>query len=248
MHGNFYILVWKSLTDLCLYTFDALDQIMELICNLSIYDLNEEKCPVVKDPHSPGVIYANLKIGERMARTYVSFDNGKKFDPIRIEGQTSTCCNRNSFLEFDLICSNDLIKSNFPEKSIVIFRQKSRRSIVGTSDNIIYSINGGNSWKMVKQPIENLIIFNDNLFMFGTENWTGKIWYSYDQSKQWHSKRIGAHDVIDIIPIQFSYNSRYAAIDYYDNTRPCTFYIIDFSNSVGRFFHNDRTLYNFKKR
>ncbi|KII67095.1 hypothetical protein RF11_00450 [Thelohanellus kitauei] len=230
-HGNFYILVWKNISLLCLYTFDANDQLNELICDLYIYDGNDERCPIVIDPRSVGVIYANLKVNEEIARTYISFDNGKNFSPVEKEDHGCKCRQKNCLIELELRCSNDFITNHFPAESIKIFQGNDHKAKhYGSFYNFVL-FNRGKSWNKFYLDIENLTIFNNGGLLLGKGGFTGQIMYSFDQGRNWYKEGIILNDIIGIIPLEARNNQLFAVIDYNREEKVYKFFIFDFSKT-----------------
>ncbi|KII63004.1 hypothetical protein RF11_00434 [Thelohanellus kitauei] len=228
-------MVWKNQYTLCLYTFDDNDQLNELVCDLSISDMKNDKCSVVVDPYSPNVLYANI-INEGISTSYISFDNGKRFIPIELENQRSKCFQINCIIELDLVCSNDLIQNHFPEKSVVIFQEKSKCKKSKDCQHMFISFNGGKIWKMVNYDFENIKIINGGSLMVAAEKSTGKFWYSYTMGTKWY--KIGWwwwYRIIDIEPLESANNQIIATINYHELTGVPSIFIYDFTKALGNY-------------
>ncbi|KII63005.1 hypothetical protein RF11_00435 [Thelohanellus kitauei] len=235
-HGNFYFIVLKNNATLCLCTFDTNDQLNELVCELSIDDWKNDRCPFVIDPYSPGVIYANLNLKNGMTRAHISFDNGQNFRPIEIEGHNTKCILKNCVFELELRCSNDFLKNSFQKKSIVKFRGRDQNWKHHLRYDTFVSLNGGETWKKIYLEIERLTIANNGGLFFGKGGFTGQIMYSFDQGINWHNERIVLNNIIGIIPIETPKNQRFAVVDYNQGEFVYTFFIFDFSKAKSNFY------------
>ncbi|KII61883.1 Vacuolar protein sorting/targeting protein 10 [Thelohanellus kitauei] len=233
LNGALYILVWKNSYTLCLCTFNQYDQIIELVCDLSLYDTSGGKCSVVINPHLSGVIYANLHKTGLKTRTYASFDNGKNFVPLEFKDKTSECQENACGVELDLECSTDLIESTFPEKWMVKLKGTLHRKNRG-SYHTFFSFNGGKSWKIVDSHVENLTILNRGSVLFGTEVMSGRIWFSYNEGWSWYRQDIAASNIIDVKPIESPNTQLISAIDYDMVKKVFSLFIFDFSHVLNR--------------
>ncbi|KII63113.1 hypothetical protein RF11_01863 [Thelohanellus kitauei] len=212
LHGSLYLLVLQNASTLCLYTLNKYDQLIEIVCSLSIHDTWGTKSSVVINPHLSGNIFVNLK-QDTISRTYISFDNGKNFVPIHMKTDNFECGENDCSIEMNLKCSLQFMKNNFPEKWIV--QLQGRYYIHGSHRRHIFvSFNGGNRWKILDTRIEKLTILNRGSLMFGTEKMTGKIWYSYNEGWDFYRKKIGAHRFINIFPLESPDNLVIAGLDY----------------------------------
>ncbi|KII66227.1 hypothetical protein RF11_14749 [Thelohanellus kitauei] len=229
LHGMLYILAWKKGSNLCLFTFNEYDQFIEIVCGLSKNNLADHRCSFVINPHVAGVIYANLNKIKDQTRTYVSFDHGKNFVPLQLKRGQSNCRENNCVIEFDLLCHDDLIENNFPEKWILKFRGTYHRKS-SASRHIFISTNGGKNWKMLASRIENLIILNSGGLMFGTERQIGRIMFSYDEGMNWYYGNISTNNLRAIIPLEWPTNLAITGINYDQHKETCTFLQFDFSH------------------
>ncbi|KII72390.1 hypothetical protein RF11_10188 [Thelohanellus kitauei] len=212
LHGYHYILAVDSDFSLCLCTLNIYDELIPLVCNLAPYDRYYDKCAFVIHPYLFGVIYANLKING-MTRTYVSFDNGKNFNPMKLDRTRSKCHEQNCWIELDLKCSTDLTQNNFPERWIVKFQGTYHRK--GTiSRHSFISFDGGRIWKMLDLRIEKVIFQNGGWLLVAIEKWANMIWYSYDEARTWYKETIWDAPFIDIIQGAYIKHDIIAVINY----------------------------------
>ncbi|KII70268.1 hypothetical protein RF11_13506 [Thelohanellus kitauei] len=235
MHDIFYFLVLKHNSTLCLYTWDKNDQIHELICDLSIDDWKDDRCPVAIDPHTPGIIYTNLISKDGMTRAHISFDNGKNFKRIEIEGHNTQCNLKNCVFELELRCSDHFLQNSFPKKSIIKFRGKDQNYKHHLRYDTFVSLNGGEKWEKIYLDIENLTIVNNGGLWFGKGGFTGQIMYSFDEGNNWQNDIITLNNIIGIIPIETAKHQRFGVIDYNDGEITYTFFIFDFPKAKSNF-------------
>ncbi|KII73900.1 VPS10 domain-containing receptor SorCS3 [Thelohanellus kitauei] len=230
-----YILAGKDPNDSCLYTINKYDELVKLICNLTRYDTTDNKCSFLVNPYLFGVIYANFKTIDSKTRTYYSMDNGKNFLPIKFKTEVSACRETECGVEMDLICSNDFIKNHFPGKWIVQF-EGTYQGKGSASHRIFISFTGGKGWKMLDSQVERLAILPNGWLMFGTERFTGRIWYSYNEGLTWHKEDVGADYFIDIIPLESPNNNIIAAINYNYHKSTFSVFTFDFSTVLSNLY------------
>ncbi|KII62267.1 Sortilin [Thelohanellus kitauei] len=129
------------------------------------------------------------------------------------DNKNSDCDQRICGVEFELICSTDMIKSNFPEKWILKFQGKfyGKRSV---SHRTFVSFDGGKIWKMLDSRIHKSIILNRGGLIIGTESTHSRIFVSYHEGSEWYKDHNGADNFIYIVPLEFPDNRVVAAINY----------------------------------
>ncbi|KII70269.1 hypothetical protein RF11_13507 [Thelohanellus kitauei] len=142
---------------------------------------------------------------------------------------------KNCYIQVDLKCSNDFIKNNFPETSIVKFLGKDQNWKHHLRCDTFVSFNGGKNWNMCYLDIENLTIFHGSDLLFGKDGFTGQIMYSIDLGINWYNEKIILNTIIDIIPIETPNTQRFAVIDYNADEMIYTFFIFDYSNAISNF-------------
>ncbi|KII64384.1 Sortilin [Thelohanellus kitauei] len=128
----------------------------------------------------------------------------------------------------DLVCSNDIINNNFPEKWIAIFQGTYHRK-GHSSRHTFISFNGGKSWKMFYTQIEHLVVLNHGGLVFGMATKPGRIMYSYNEGKDWRTKKLGENNVTDIQTLESPGNLAITTINY--KTRTNTYYLFLFNFS-----------------
>ncbi|KII73264.1 VPS10 domain-containing receptor SorCS3 [Thelohanellus kitauei] len=227
-HGNLYFLAWNKDSQLCLCTTNPDGQIIRLICNLPMYEGGNGKCSFVANPHLYGVILANLKVGDKKIRTYISLNNGKHFMPLEFIENNPDCGDYSCGVELDLICSSDSIHIHFPENGIVRFQGTYFKKDFSHRYNFI-SFNGGKNFKMIDTSIEKLVVWNRGGFIFGTERGNGKIWYSHDEAYSWYRIKIAATKFMELIPLEHSKNLVVVTINYDETKKTYSLLIFDFS-------------------
>ncbi|KII72853.1 hypothetical protein RF11_15513 [Thelohanellus kitauei] len=227
-HGNHYILAKKNPSMLCLYTLNQYNHLTQIVCNLSISDLEGDRCPVVFNPHLPGVIYANLKNWNDKTRSYISLDNGKSFKAIEYKLKNIECHDQ-CRIELDLKCSTASLQNQFPEPWIVKFRGKfhTKRSV---SCHYFFSFDAGIKWIILNSNIKKMIIGNRGGLMFATQSTPGRIWYSYNEGWSWHFTYVYAHNIIFMEPLSYPDNLVITAINYDMRTNIYSLFLFNFSN------------------
>ncbi|KII64382.1 Vacuolar protein sorting/targeting protein 10 [Thelohanellus kitauei] len=229
LHGDFYFLVQRNASSLCLFSLNKYDDLIQQFCYLKKYEESDNKCPIIINPHLNGVIYANFKTDDSKTRTKVSFDNGKTFNPLVLEGQSVSSLKYDSWIELDFICSMELQNHNFQEAWIVKFDGTYHRKGLSSHHTFI-SLNGGKSWKMLHAQIDNFIVLNHGGLIFGSEIGTSNIKFSFNEGINWNTKNIWAKKVIGIKPLQFPDNLAIAAIHYKEDTHTYYLFIYNFSS------------------
>ncbi|KII72850.1 Vacuolar protein sorting/targeting protein 10 [Thelohanellus kitauei] len=227
-HGNHYLLAGTS-ASLCLCTINRYSELVRLVCNLRKYTEYDGKCSFVVNPHLPGIIYANLNKNKRGTRTYVSFDNGKNFIPLKFK--SNKCHTHKCGVELDIKCSFYDTNYHFPEKWIVTFDGKIH-SKGFASRHIFISFDGGKNWKILSSRIENLTILNGGGLLYGIERNTHKIWYSFNEGLTWYKNNVSTHDVIAIKPFDSPRNRIVAVINYNGNFKTSSLYLYNFSSII----------------
>ncbi|KII65763.1 Vacuolar protein sorting/targeting protein 10 [Thelohanellus kitauei] len=243
LHDHLYILVWKNESNLFLFTLNQDEQLVQLVCDLSIYDSFSGKCSFVVNPNIFGVIYANLNYGNR-TRTYASFDNGKNFVPLEFKNAQSECANYYCGIELDLDCSNDLISNSFPEKWIVKFEGTSTKKD-SISRHTFISFDGGKNWKILISVIQQITVLNRGWLILGIEKMTGRIWFSYDEGVNWYRQNIGADNLINFEPLESPHNRIVAAINYNEQRNKYSLFLLNFNHVISNHvLITDRTCRN----
>ncbi|KII61676.1 Vacuolar protein sorting/targeting protein 10 [Thelohanellus kitauei] len=214
---------------------DKYDVFVQIICDLAEYDSATGNCPVVINPHLPGVIYINLKQAGKHSITYTSHDDGKHFKRLQLEEEHPDCNDNNCGFELDLNCSSGFMANSFPTNWIVkingIFHKIGSRS-----NHSFVSFNGGLSWKMLDTRIEQLTIVNNGGLMVGHERKKGKIWYSYNEGRKWLRVKIKAYNCIDIIPLSFDKYRVLAVINYKEKTRTYKLSLLKFNRALSMMY------------
>ncbi|KII73382.1 Vacuolar protein sorting/targeting protein 10 [Thelohanellus kitauei] len=213
-------------------------KLIQLVCNLSVYDVKGDRCPFVINPKLYGVIYANLKISAFQDSTYVSLNDGKSFYPIKFKRDCSGSGANYYGAEFYFNWSADFIKNNFHNERIVKFQGEYHGNCSSGSRTFV-SFNGGKSWKMLYSKLEKLVISTDGLLMFGTEKMPGRIWYSFDERTSYYKKRIVADGIIDIIPLESPDSRVISTINYNKRKNIYSVFAFDFSNATNRTCQSD---------
>ncbi|KII66222.1 hypothetical protein RF11_14744 [Thelohanellus kitauei] len=229
LHGNLYILAWKKRSTLCLFTFNEYDRLIELVCHLSKNNKDDRKCSFVISPHVSGVIFANLKNDDNQTRTHISFDNGKNFSPIKLDGDGLHNSGNHCSVEFNLDNLYDSITKYFPE-TLIVKIQGAYHMKGSTSHHIFVSLNGGENWKMLDSRIEKLVILNKGRLMCGTERETGRIIYSFDEGMNWYFADISANNFQSLIPLESPSNLVITGINYDEYEEIIHLIRFDFSN------------------
>ncbi|KII70311.1 hypothetical protein RF11_15882 [Thelohanellus kitauei] len=182
------------------------------------------------NPHVSGLIYANLKKSENEIRTYISFNNGNSFSPITFNDDCSLCGGKFYGVEFDLNCSADSIKNNFPEPWVMMFKGIYYGKCRYTN-KIFFTFNGNNRFYM-SSTIEKIIFLKNVGLVFSKEIGTGKIWYSFDERNNNYKKDIGIDDVIDMIQLGFPNNRVVAVLNYNKLKNTYSLVSFDFSKII----------------
>ncbi|KII63543.1 Vacuolar protein sorting/targeting protein 10 [Thelohanellus kitauei] len=230
-HGRFYFLVWKNEANLCLFTLNRFDEFVEIVCDLSEYDAKSDLCPFVINPQLPGLIYVNLKRKEQKPITYISYDNGKRFIPIQFKDKSSKTgkCG----VELDFICSVDLIKNHFPDSRIAKF-QGTIHGDRPVKRRMFVSFTGGDIWRMLDSRVDKCVILNLGWLIFCTEKKSGKIKYSHAEGLEWYKGFVGAHNIIDLIPLESEKYSVIAAVNYNEKQKLHSLFTFNFPHVASR--------------
>ncbi|KII72859.1 Vacuolar protein sorting/targeting protein 10 [Thelohanellus kitauei] len=229
-HGNHYLLTGNS-SSLCLCTINRCDEFVKLVCNLSKYTRLDGKCSFVVNPHLPGVIYANIQRSKDKTRTYVSFDNGKKFIPIKFKSKSFKILKNNCGVELELECTDLFINKHFPEKWVAIFNGKFHgRGFV--SRHVFISFDGGKNWEMLKSRLDKLIVLNRGGLLFGRGSITHGIYYSFNQGVISYKHYVSTDHLTAIQPLDFPKTSVVAAINYDKFNNTYTLLMFNFSNVI----------------
>ncbi|KII72857.1 Vacuolar protein sorting/targeting protein 10 [Thelohanellus kitauei] len=229
-NGHHYFLAGNS-ESLCLCTFSRYRQVLKLTCNLQKYTKDNGKCSFVVNPHLPYVIYANIKKNKQKTRTYVSFDNGKRFIQIKLRSKRHIILKKNYGVELDLECSDLFINKHFPEKWVAMFRGKLfRKGLV--SRHIFITFDGGMHWEMLKSRMEKIIVLNRGGLLFERGKKTHLLYYSFNQGAASYKIDIYTSYITSIRPLDFSYTRVVAAINYDKFFNIYTLLLFDFSNMI----------------
>ncbi|KII66225.1 hypothetical protein RF11_14747 [Thelohanellus kitauei] len=218
LHGKLYMLAWKNGFSLCLFTVNEYDQFIEVVCDLSPYDMWDHQCSFVINPHVSDVIYANIKKNDHYIRTH-------------LKGGEPNCPYGNCAIELELDSSFDFIETNFPKRGLLKF--KGTYTINGsTSSHLFVSLNGGKYWRMLDYRIEKLIISNGGEVMLFADRNTGRIMYSTDEGINWFFANISTNNFQDIISLKFPDNLAITGINYDQEKEIFTFLQFDFAHII----------------
>ncbi|KII61044.1 Vacuolar protein sorting/targeting protein 10 [Thelohanellus kitauei] len=209
-HDILYILLFKNEYNLCLYTLNEHDHMVEIICNLSLKYQYDRKSPIMINPHIPGVIYANLQINDNNTITVISFDEGKHFLPIELEGNYSGCFDTSCCVEFYLELMIESKEDHFPEKWMAIFQGVYHCNGSSRYHNFM-TFNGGKTWRILDRIIQKFFVLNHGGLVFAIEQSSNIIWYSYDEGNNWYDDIRG--DFKDVFPLESHNNLGISALN-----------------------------------
>ncbi|KII62486.1 VPS10 domain-containing receptor SorCS3 [Thelohanellus kitauei] len=125
-------------------------------------------------------------MNDTQSKTSISFDNGKHFQVIKVEPNSSIYYENACVAEFELDCQQDLTTKYFHKPWVVKFhgiyhcRYSHRR-------HLFVSFNGGLTWKIFQQFSEDFIFLNHGSLILARQYMSESLWYSYDEGNHWYN-------------------------------------------------------------
>ncbi|KII63587.1 hypothetical protein RF11_16398 [Thelohanellus kitauei] len=232
LHGRVYLVLRTIEDDLCLFTLNRSDHLVRIICKLSPYEESGYKCPIVINSQIPGIIFANIKTYRGDSKTVISFDNGKHFEPIKLNLQPSESSKKDCYVELILECKEDLITNFYPEKWVVTFNGMYHCG-VSSNHHLFISFNGGRSWRIFHAFSEGFSVLNHGGLILGRQFPEDKLWYSYDEGNNFYD--VLNDDVFKIIPLESKNHLVISAINLNEDNNMYSIFNYNFSNIISAF-------------
>ncbi|KII74782.1 hypothetical protein RF11_06575 [Thelohanellus kitauei] len=191
IHGNYYIVATDFSGLTCLFnSYDKSEYFITVVCDLA--QVNKHICPILIHPKLPGVILANFKNGFMQSPTYISKNNGKKFEIIQYDSNQRDCRNGFCDIKLNLPC-RVLNKYHFPKEWIIF---ATGMFIKNEQFSMFVTFDGGQIWKSVPSSDSTVRTLNDGGIVMNVDKLTNNLFYSFDEGKTYHNMSINKEDEV----------------------------------------------------
>ncbi|KII68311.1 Prolow-density lipoprotein receptor-related protein 1 [Thelohanellus kitauei] len=163
---QYYIVATDQKGEKCLFTSYSNGYLTRILCHLDPKD-SEEECSVLTHPSLPGIIFMNGPGSDGHIVTFISFDDGKKIFPIKIDEQITECRENSCRIKLKLPCFYEYV-----DNSRAGFFLKFE-GILYNNNQVTYhnfvSFNGGITWKILDMDLKNTYILNNGGMIIGIQ-------------------------------------------------------------------------------